>query len=89
MDCVLKKHLKKEHEEMRTPAMEEMTYICPLMDRQICMWCCLHISHIAQPITRTMTADHNAGYADKIVALVGSMDWDDVWTTCSQCGRRA
>lgn len=89
MDCVLKKHLKKEHEEMRLPAYGEMIESCPLLGKQICFWCCLHISHIAQPATRNMSIDYNPGYAEKIVKIADREDWDDVWVTCSQCGRRA
>jgi hypothetical protein len=36
-----------------------------------------------------MSIDYNPGYAEKIVKIADREDWDDVWVTCSQCGRRA
>lgn len=87
MDCTLKKILRNEHEAIKNPALGEMMWTCPLMDRQICYWCCLHVYNCGQPSTRVMTSDKNPGYADSIAKIADRQDLDDVWETCSQCGR--
>jgi len=93
MDCVLKKSLKEEHENINNPLYApggiaaDMTHICPLMGKQICYWCCQHIYHVSQPMTRVVSSDNNPGYAEKIAKLTDREDLDDVWSTCSQCGR--
>lgn len=91
MDCTLRKGLKKEHENISNPIYApggvgaETMWICPLMGRQICHWCCLHIYNVAQPITRATASDYNPGYANNIARLTGRADLDDIWSTCSQC----
>jgi len=89
MNCVLKKTLKVEHDRMRDPRLGEILFQCPLIDKQICYWCCLHIYDAAQPVTRVSATDSNPAYAGKIISLSGREDLDAVWATCSKCGRRA
>ena len=61
---------------------------CPLFDgKQICYWCCLHISEIAQPTSRVRMSEQHPEYFNKIKALSGRVAWDDINDLCSQCSK--
>lgn len=88
MTCTLKKQLKAEHAKITKKQFEDTEWLCHLTSKQICHWCCLHIYRVAQPKTRLTATDFNPGYAG-IADIVEKTDLDDVWVTCSQCGRGA
>ena len=84
MDCFLKKHLKEEHANMRDPRHGNISMVCPIFDRQICMWCCLHVRDVANPLTRNHATDQHPNYAIKASEL-SERSLDSIWETCSSC----
>jgi len=84
MDCYLKKHLKEEHATMRNPMYESVVFTCPVFERQICMWCCLHVRAVSNPMTKNYASDQHPNYAIKTPELSGRR-LDSVWETCARC----
>jgi len=82
MDCSLKNVV--EHNKIPKVQYAETVFKCPVIDRQICMWCCLHISDVADPKTRNKTLDYSSPYYDSIPKLT-SRDWNSIWVTCEKC----
>jgi len=86
MDCYLEEHLPKEHADPR--ASERVAKLsCPIFDRQICLWCCLHIHDVADPLQRNRAGIFHPGYAEKAPEL-SERDLDGIWETCSRCQHR-
>jgi len=84
MDCYLKKELKEEHANMKNPKLESVVFMCPVLSRQICMWCCLHIRDVSNPMSRNYAIDHHPKYAIKAAELSGR-SLDSIWETCARC----
>lgn len=85
MKCTLRGKLKSEHANVKDSRYLEQYMKCPLFsDRQICLWCCLHISDIAEPMKRTIASEKFPGYHNTVGDLVGR-DWDSIQSTCSKC----
>ncbi len=80
MECLLKNKLKPEHELMQNKQLGGITFQCPLLNKQICLYCCLHISAIANPTTRNTARDFNPSYEN----LLGE-DFQTMWDRCSSC----
>jgi hypothetical protein len=87
MDCSLSKTLKKYHEDMKNPKLAGVIHHCPVIGKQICLWCCLHIADAAEPMKRMHTLDI---YPDMMkVEEISGRDLDSIWETCSRCHVRA
>ena len=77
-----------EHASMRSPRYSEVAMHCPLVSGSICLWCCLHISNLANPMKRTQAVDNAKGYSE-IATIARKKDLDEVWSYCSKCSSRA
>ena len=55
--------------------------ICPLLGKEICFWCCLHISDRANPLLR---GNAEAGDYEDITDMT-NRTWDSIWEVCSKC----
>ena len=87
MACSLEKKLKKEHAEMKNPKLAGVIVNCPIIGKQICLWCCLHISDAANPQTRNHTLDV---FPNMVVAEeVAERSFDSMSETCSRCRIKA
>lgn len=84
MDCYFKEELKEEHANIRLPGHATTIMMCPIYDRQICFWCCLHTRDVANPLKRNYATDHHPDYAIKSQEVSGR-DLDSIWETCSRC----
>jgi len=84
MDCFLEKHLKEEHAAMKNPKLGGIVMTCPVLGCQICMWCCLHIRDVANPLSRNYATDHHPNYAIKVPEL-SERNLDSIWETCARC----
>lgn len=84
--CAVESTLQKEHDKMRDPKLKNVIFTCPLYQKQICLWCCLHINAIANPLTRVTTGDKHPGYEKKVSEEIGR-NWDNIWETCGRCQR--
>jgi len=89
MNCILKDKLPHEHAVADTKdARYRGTFVnCPLFNsRQICLWCCLHICDIGEPLKRG-----DAGIAhpefESIVPGESLRSWDEIWQVCSRCSQ--
>ncbi len=83
MKCSLEEVLKEEHAKSKDKRYtENIVGRCPLLDKQICLWCCLHIEGIADP-SRRMNQQENGYYYT--VPEITHRDWDEMWETCSTC----
>jgi hypothetical protein len=83
----VKCNIDEFHTERAKPP-HTTTYLnCPLLGgRQICLWCCLHISDIANPLTRVWAGEKNQEYLDILKLLPPERaDWDLMWSTCYRC----
>lgn len=89
MRCSLENTLKSEHEKIKDRRYAEQYVNCPLFNsKQICYWCCLHISEQGDPFTRARASDNFPAYAEKIPELAMNRGWDDIWQVCSKCASR-
>jgi hypothetical protein len=79
--------MKEEHENMSNPKFGGITFMCPVIGKQICMWCCLHISDIADPMKREKAYINHTKYAE-IATKISGRDLDDIFRTCSRCRNR-
>lgn len=87
MGCSLQNKLKKEHASMVNPKLAEVIFECPVVGKQICLWCCLHIADAADPLKRGYTLDM---FPDMVkVEEESGRDLDSIWETCSRCHVRA
>ncbi len=87
MKCSLEKHLKEEHQKEEAIKREAIFMNCPLFtDKQICLWCCLHIKDLAGP-DRNHYREVNSHYYDLVTSLV-PCEWDNMWEVCSKCSHR-
>jgi len=84
MNCSLK---KLSHNNISKPQYAETFFKCPIVDRQICLWCCLHIGELADPKTRLHASEFSTEYDEKIPKIT-TRDWDDMWVTCQKCRNR-
>lgn len=86
MECSLSKKLKSEHARKDEPRYSVFLN-CPLINgKQICLWCCLHICDIAEPLGRGDSAALHPTY-ESVVAKETDRDWDEIWYTCSRCSK--
>lgn len=88
-ECVISKILPKEHAkaEVKNPTLTNNMIVCPLFnDRQICMWCCVHIYDQADP-SKVFSSDFNPHYYD-LISEVLKMSIEEVWRHCSGCGNQ-
>jgi hypothetical protein len=85
--CSLINKLAKAHTIIKDDRLGEIFVSCPLNSKQICLWCCLHISNQANPMTRIMSAERNPSYVD--FSVVVERDWDSIWETCSKCSNHS
>jgi len=88
MNCVLTKNLPQVHKDLKDDSkkrgLAESFVMCPLFnDRQICVWCCLHIVEQANP-NKQFAAELNPHY-EKLTDQIGK-HWEEVWGTCGPCG---
>lgn len=84
MDCSLK---EINHNNIPKPQYAETFFKCPIIGKQICMWCCLHISEVADPKKRMSASDFSSSYYEEI-PKIATRDWDDMWVTCQKCRNR-
>ena len=84
MDCYLEKHLKEEHANMKNPNLGNIVVMCPVFERQICLWCCLHTQDVSNPLKREYATGRFPNYAIKAAEL-SLRDLDSVWESCSRC----
>lgn len=85
MKCTLARKLKSEHEKVKDARYLEQFMKCPLLSgRQVCLWCCLHISDIANPGKRPVASEKFPNYFNHIGDETGR-DWDSIQSTCSKC----
>lgn len=84
--CILKKDLKEAHEKITDIRYAEQFVNCPLFDgKQICYWCCLHISEIGEPLKRVRASETHPDYYENIPTLADRSGWDECWQVCSKC----
>lgn len=83
MSCSLYKLLKKEHDAMANKNLSDVIVDCPVIGKQICLWCCLHISDAATPLTREHTLNMYPGIAK--VQEISGRDFDSINETCARC----
>ena len=88
MDCSLHKEFKKEHAEMKNPKFSGVILTCPVIGKQICLWCCLHIADAADPMRRNRTTDQFPNFVANLPKLA-DRELDSIWETCSRCHVRA
>ncbi len=86
MTCALKQDLQKEHETMKE-GYGEKDLFCPMLSRQICLWCCLHIHQIADPQKRAVASENFPGY-ERVASEMARKSWDQIWEQCSRCNGR-
>ena len=84
MSCALENHLVEEHANMRDKRLGTIIHTCPVVDRQICLWCCLHMYDAANPLSRNQASDRFPEFVSKTCELSGR-DLDSIWETCSRC----
>lgn len=84
MDCSLKK--KFDHDNIPKQQYADIMFKCPIIDKQICLWCCLHISEVADPKSRMIASEslNSVSYYENIPKQT-LRDWDDMWVTCGKC----
>jgi hypothetical protein len=87
MSCSLEQILKEEHESMKNPKFAGIIQDCPVLGKQICLWCCLHIADAADPMKRNRTLDLFPNLV-KIEEEAGRR-FDSIWETCARCHVRA
>jgi hypothetical protein len=87
MICSLEKELRSEHKNMSNPAYAEIIINCPVLSRQICLWCCLHICDAANPITRSHAVEIFPRISE-VVSEMSGRDLDDIFKTCGACRNR-
>ncbi len=88
MKCTLLGSVPKEHESMRDEKYGEIFMHCSLFNnRQICLWCCLHIIDWANPMNRAVARESHLEY-DKPVTTLAGREWDEIWETCSKCSNK-
>lgn len=87
MDCSLQKKMKKEHAEMANPKLAGVMVTCPIIGKQICLWCCLHISDAANALSRNHTLELYPGLYE--VEKVAERSFDSMSETCSRCRIKA
>jgi len=87
MECILAKKIIGEHKNIKDERYATTFLNCPLFDgRQICLWCCLHIRDIADPIRR---GDYSLAHPDyeSTVSADSRRDWDEIWSICGKCSK--
>ena len=84
--CALIKELKEEHAEIKVPQHGTMMVTCPLLSKQICLWCCLHISEVADPLKRTRAVNTHPRYAEVVTKLTGRT-LESIAQTCNGCSQ--
>jgi len=84
MGCALSKELKEEHAGMRDQRLGEIIVQCPILSKQICFWCCLHVHDITNPLSRNYASELNPNLVKTVVAQSGR-DLDSMWETCARC----
>ena len=84
MNCKIK---DINHTKVKDTRYIEHFVTCPLIEKDICIWCCLHISDLANPRTREIADAAQTEYSDLITneQLSKFVDWDGVWTNCFKC----
>jgi len=87
MECSLAKNLKEDHETMKNPKLGKVFVMCPVLGTQICYWCCLHISNIADPMTRGYTIKNFTEYYN-LIPKICNRTWDNIFETCCVCRDR-
>jgi len=83
MGCSLEPMLKKAHAEMRNPKLGNIILHCPVLNRQICLWCCLHLADAGDPKKREHMLNLYPELMD--VQKVSNRDFDSMFETCSRC----
>lgn len=85
MQCSLRKEAPKEHKSITDSRYAETFVECPLFNnKQICLWCCLHICDLADPMTRPRAREDHQEYVELLDRLTGR-ELDSVQETCYRC----
>ncbi len=87
MECILVNKAVGEHKNIKDERYANKFLNCPLFSsRQICLWCCLHIRDIADPIRR---GDYSLAHPEyeSLIPAETTMDWDEVWSICGKCSK--
>jgi len=88
MSCVLKKELKSQHDKIQDDRFSDTQYECPVLTgKKICLWCCLHIEGVLNPISRANLEEKYRDYVDTISDMSG-LNLDAAWEICSSCRNR-
>jgi hypothetical protein len=86
MACYLEKKVKRMHSKA-PENFKGIIFQCPLIDRQICLWCCLHICELSDPMSRIGASDSMKEYYDLIPKL-SDKSWEDTTSVCGRCKNR-
>ena len=86
MGCSLESTLKEAHASMRNPKLGNITHHCPILDKQICLWCCLHIADAGDVKQREHMLNMYPELMD--VQKISHRDFDSMFQTCSRCRAR-
>ena len=88
MKCSLEKMLLRQHnhEEERKQMLGGSFVKCPLLDKQICLWCCLHIKDQAAPMTKVNASERFKDYQSLSPETL-RRTWDEVWSVCAVCSK--
>ncbi len=87
MNCSLKETAPEAHAKMKDSRLGHAVWTCPVLGKQICQWCCLHIADVANPTTRERSSQGFPEYAENVPAISGR-ELDSVWETCGRCRNR-
>lgn len=84
MACALEKILVEEHANMKNQRFRNIVSMCPVVGRQICLWCCLHTHDVADPLSRNYASEMFPNLSIEISKISGR-GLDSIWETCSVC----
>jgi hypothetical protein len=85
MTCILKNRTPDEHATaLKTrPKILGTELPCPLYNgRTICLWCCLHIAGIAEPLNR---GDNEIRHPEYNIVMETGRSWDEITSLCTKC----
>lgn len=87
MDCSLLKLAPVEHGKIKDVRYAQTFLNCPLLDgKQLCLWCCLHIRDIAEPLNRGAYSEAHPEY-EALLPKLSDKSWDEIVSVCSKCAK--